>query len=459
MPFTVKHSSSYRDPSGFLFYKDALLYRQVNIVFKDDFDHFISSGLYQHLVDKNVLIPHKKIEENFTGSTDWYQTIEPEKVPFISYPYEWCFDMLKDAALVTLQAAQEAMNYGMMLKDASAYNVQWHKSKMVFIDTLSFEKWDESKPWIAYRQFCEHFLAPLAVMHYLKLPLQNLFLAYPDGIPLTFAKKLLPLKSKFNLNTYLHLHLHANISENSKTLNSKFKSQKPFSATKLKNLLQSLEESVRSFSLNSPSGVWSGYYNEAFQREDYVVQKKQIVENWISRVNACSAIDVGANEGEFSELLSAKNIFTISADFDHYSVNRLYNAAKKNNNVSTLPLVVDFANPSPAIGVNNEERSSFLQRTNTDLVLALAVIHHLAIGKNIPFENIAAMCKSLGNWLIIEFVPKEDEKIQLMLQQKKDVYYDYNEEKFITAFESSYSIIEKSKIGNSGRSLFLMART
>lgn len=454
----IKHSSSYRDPSGFLFYENDILYRQVNNIFKDDFDLFISSGLYQQLVDKNILIPHKKIEENITGSTDWYQTIQPEKIPFISYPYEWCFDMLKDAALVTLQAAQEAMNYGMMLKDASAYNVQWHKGKMVFIDTLSFEKWDESKPWIAYRQFCEHFLAPLALMHYLKLPLQNLFLAYPDGIPLTLAKKLLPSRSKFNLNTYLHLHLHANISENAKTANPKRHTLKPFSASKLKNLLRSLEETVRSFSLNNPSGVWSGYYNEAFQREDYVVPKKQIVENWISRVNAYSAIDVGANEGEFSELLAAKNIFAISADFDHYSVNRLYNTTKKNNNASILPLIIDFANPSPAIGVNNEERSSFLQRTNTELVLALAVIHHLAIGKNIPFENIAAMFQSLGNWLIIEFVSKEDEKIQLMLQQKKDVYYDYNEEKFITAFKNFYSIIEKAEIGNSGRRLFLMKR-
>ena len=454
----IKHSSSYRDPSGFLFYENGVLYRQVNNIFKDDFDHFISSGLYQHLVDKSLLIAHKKTEKNFTDSTDWYQTIEPEKIPFISYPYEWCFDMLKDAALVTLQAAQEAMNYEMMLKDASAYNVQWHKGKMVFIDTLSFEKWDESRPWIAYRQFCEHFLAPLALMHYLKLPLQNLSLAYPDGIPLTLAKKLLPSRSKFNLNTYLHLHLHANISENAKTANPKRQTQKPFSATKLKNLLRSLEETVRSFSLNNPSGVWSGYYNEAFQREDYVVPKKQIVENWISRVNAYSAVDVGANEGEFSELLAAKNIFAISADFDHYSVNRLYNTTKKNNNASILPLVIDFANPSPAIGVNNEERSSFLQRTNTELVLALAVIHHLAIGKNIPFENIAAMFQSLGNWLIIEFVPKEDEKIQLMLQQKKDVYYDYNEEKFLTAFKNFYSVIEKSEIGNSGRSLFLLKR-
>ncbi len=453
MPSTIKHPSSYRDPSGFLFYHEETLYRQVNQFFKDDFEQFISGGLYQHLVNKNLLLSHKTIDHNFTGSSNWHQTLEPEKIPFISYPYEWCFDMLKDAALVTLQAAKEAMDHGMMLKDASAYNVQWHKGKMIFIDTLSFEKYDPAKPWIAYRQFCEHFLAPLALMHYLKLPLQNLLLGYPDGIPLAIAKKLLPAKSKFNLNIFLHLHLHASISGKP---SQKTRVEKPFSSTKLKNLLRSLEEAVQSFSLKTTSGVWSGYYDEAFQREDYVVQKKQVIENWISRLEVRSAIDVGANEGEFSELLARKNIDTISADFDHYSINQLYNRVKQDNIPRILPLIMDFTNPSPAIGVNNQERTSFLQRVKTDLVIALAVIHHLAIGKNLPFESIAQMLSAMGNYLIIEFVPKADDKIQLMLQQKKDVYLDYCEEHFLNAFGSKYRIIESKKIGDSERILYLM---
>jgi len=450
---TIKHPSSYRDPSGFLLYHEGTLYRQVNQFFKDDFDQFINGGLYQHLVNQNLLISHKPIAQNFTGSADWYQTLEPEKISFISYPYEWCFDMLKDAALLTLQAAREAMHYGMMLKDASAYNVQWHNGKMVFIDTLSFEKYNEAKPWIAYRQFCEHFLAPLALMHYLKLPLQNLLLAYPNGIPLAIVKKLLPPRSRFNLNSFLHLHLHANLSERP---SQKAGTTKAFSSTKFKNLLRSLEEAVRSFSLNATSGVWSGYYDEAFQREDYVEQKKKIIESWVEELSLETVIDVGANEGEFSELVASKHIDVISADSDHYSINRLYRRIKQNNIPHILPLIIDFTNPSPAIGVNNEERPSFLGRTKTDLVLALAVIHHLTIGKNIPFENIATMFSKLGQYLVIEFIPKEDEKIQLMLRQKKDVYFDYTEEKFIGAFSRKYSIIKSKKIGGSERVLYLM---
>src|SRR5215211_487772 len=185
---SIKHPSSYRDPSGFLYYHNNSLYRQVNKSYQEHFEQFISGALYQHLVNQQLLISHQQINVNYLDDTDWYQTIQPELVPFISYPYEWCFDMLKDAALTTLLVAQESMVYNMMLKDASAYNVQWHKGKMIFIDSLSFEKYDDTKPWIAYRQFCEHFLAPLALMHYRKWPLQNLWLAYPDGFPLPLTK-------------------------------------------------------------------------------------------------------------------------------------------------------------------------------------------------------------------------------------------------------------------------------
>jgi hypothetical protein len=450
---SIKHPSSYRDPSGFLFYHNEVLYRQVNQVFKEDFDQFIAGGLYKTLVDKGLLIEHSTVNQNLTGSDNWHQTLKPERIPFISYPYEWCFDMLKDGALLTLEAALEAMNYGMMLKDASSYNVQWHKGSMRFMDTLSFEKYDASLPWIAYRQFCEHFLAALALMHYKKWPLQNLLLAYPDGIPLELAQKLLPGRSKFNLNTYLHLHLHARMSGRpSKTASS----SKTFSSTKLKNLLQSLKDAINSFSLDTSSGVWSDYYSEAFQREDYVALKKQIIADWTTQLNLRSAIDVGANEGEFSELLAQKDIYTISADFDHYSINRLYKKLKQNKISSIYPLVIDFANPSPAIGLNNAERSSFTDRTKTDLVLSLAFVHHLAIGKNAPFESIAKLFARLGKYLIVEFTPKEDEKVQLMVKQKRDIYFNYSEECFLKAFSVYFKCLNKREVGTSKRVLYLM---
>lgn len=449
----TSHPSSFRDPSGFLFYKNGNLYRQVNQFFKADFDAFISGGLYTHLVEKNILIPHHTIPENLTGAEEWYQTLQPEIVPFISYPYEWCFDMLKDAALKTLEAAKEALHFGMLLKDASAYNLQWHKGQMMFIDSLSFEKYNEQKPWIAYRQFCQHFFAPLALMHYLKEPLQHLLIAYPEGIPVHIAKKLLPFKSKLNLHSYLHLHL-SGLAATKKVSSNEL--NKPFSIQKMKNLLRSLEEGIRSFYLNAHAGVWSNYYKEAFERENYIAQKKIIISDWAAALQFSSVFDAGANEGEFSELLLNKATYIVSADLDHYSINKLYNTIKQKAISNIYPLLLDLSNPSAAIGVNNMERAAFLKRGKTDLVLALALIHHLAIGKNIPFSNIASLFNQLGRLLIIEFIPKQDEKVAVMLSQKKDVYHWYTQENFLAAFSKYYTVIKLKEVAASNRTLYLM---
>ena len=447
------HPSSYRDPSGFLFYMDGILYRQVNKTYKADFEQLMKSGLYDQLIKQGQIISHQRTNSNFTGSEEHYITIQPELLPYVSHPCEWSFDMLKDAALATLQLAEEGIKYKMLLKDASAYNIQLHEGRMKLIDSLSFERYDEHKPWIAYRQFCEHFFAPLALMHYSQKPLQQLLLAYPEGVPLHIAGKLLPGRSRFNLNVYLHIHLQSRVSQKA---HSTQKPQQAFSAAKLKNILRSLREAIQSFRLNHPTGVWSDYYNEAAQRENYLSTKKQIIDGWISKMDIDKAIDLGANEGEFSKLLWSKDIYTISADFDHYSINNLYKKIKTEALAKVHPVIIDLANPTPAYGVNNVERASFINRSKTDLVLALALVHHLAIGKNIPFEGIVQLFKSLGKHLIIEFVPKEDEKIGLMLLNRTDIFNGYNEQNFIKAFTAHYKILDQKSIGDSGRTLFLM---
>lgn len=445
--------SSYRDPSGFLFHHDGILYRQVNKSFQEDFELFVSGGLYEDLVSKKLLVRHETIEANLTGSHDWYKTLKPELIPFISYPYEWCFDMWKDAALTTLEAAREAMSKGMMLKDASAYNVQWHRGRMMFLDTLSFERYHPEEPWIAYRQFCEQFLAPLALMHYLQWPLSPLLVAYPEGLPLPLVKKLLPFRSRFNLHTYLHLHLHGSAAQKN-TLAPKARSS--FSAKKLSDLLRSLETAVQSFSFERRSGVWSGYYEEAGQREDYFGQKEAIIDRWARGLPVHFAVDIGANEGHFSKLLAGQNKYVVSADFDHYAVNRLYQHIRKENIPNIHPILLDLSHPSPALGLNLEERASFTGRAPKGLVVALALIHHLAIGRNIPFNRIARMMRDLGPWLIIEYVPREDEKVEQMLRDKKDIYDWYRPENFLQAFAEHYAVRAEERIGQSGRTLYLM---
>lgn len=451
-----QHSSSFRDPSGFLFYKDGALYRQVNKSFQKDFDQFINGGLYQHLVGRKLLIAHEPIPGNLTGSPQWHATLRPEPIPFISYPYEWCFDMLKDAALVTLQAAREAISFGMILKDATAYNIQLHRSRPTFIDTLSFEQYDESKSWVAYRQFCQHFFAPLALMHYLNKPLQGLLLSYFEGIPLDITSEILPFKSKLNLHTYLHVHLQASLSQKQPT---RVKDQEqPFTSKKMLNLLESLEHAVSSFSFKEIPTVWSTYYPEAENRGNYLSSKRQIVDDWLHRLNFESVLDVGANEGEFTSIAATNSDYVISADQDHASINKLYNKVKQQGLTNIYPVIIDFANPSPSIGVNNEERASFLNRAKVDLALALALVHHLALGKNIPFSRIASMFFSVTNYLVIEFVPPYDEKVVLLTEHKKQLLATYTEEHFLQAFDPYFTILERHAISNSGRTLFLMKK-
>ena len=451
--------SSFRDPSGFVFEKDGILYRQVNKIFSDDFDNFIRSGCYDHLIKKQWLIPHEEIDKNFTGSPGWYKTLKPQRIPFITYPYEWCFDMLKDAALLTLQLTKESTQFGIILKDATPFNVQWLDGKPVFIDTLSFERYDESKPWIAYRQFCENFLSPLLLMHYSRQPLQSLSSAYPHGMPLSLTRSLLPWRSKFSFHTYLHIHMHERLSSRSAGKENQKENTLVFSGKKLFHLLDSLYSLTNSLQWKGDATTWDQYYEEANQRDDYVLQKKKIIIEWLSQLSGiASAIDLGANEGVFSFLLAAKNMKTIAADSDHSSINRLYQKTKKEKEKNILPLLIDLANPPSAIGVNNKERTSFIERTNCDLGSALALIHHLSIGKNIPFGKIAELFRSLADQLIIEFVPKADPKIQLLLKQKKDIYDDYDEENFVHSFENYFSVHKKQEIGNSGRTLYLMKR-
>jgi hypothetical protein len=211
--------------------------------------------------------------------------------------------------------------------------------------------------------------------------------------------------------------------------------------------------------LKETKSAWLAYYDEAGQRKDYLEQKQKIIQQWLTEINGIkTAFDLGANEGEFSNLIANKEIDTIAVDFDHLVINRLYKKIKTSKQKHILPLIADLSNPSPAIGVNNKERQSFIERTKVDLTLALALIHHLAIGKNIPFSLMVEMFAEITDYLIIEFIPKEDAKVKLMLMHKTDIYKKYNELEFSKEFETGFSILAKEKIADSGRTLFLMQK-
>jgi hypothetical protein len=263
-----RHPASFKDPSGFVFESGGTIYRQVNQYYAAQYRHLISSGLYQQLVADKQLIPHREISDNITGSDDWFTTLVPEPVPTLSYSYEWCFEQLRDAALLTLQVLRTAVKHGMILKDATPFNIQFHNGRPVFIDTLSFDTYDPEKPWIAYRQFCQCFLFPLYLEHYLKTDVQKILSTYLDGIPVDIIVKLLPLKSRLSLGVWLHVYLQHTTVSNAKGANKAMR----FSKKKLLDLVSHLESIINNFPAErSYKSTWSNYYEDPILSKDYLL--------------------------------------------------------------------------------------------------------------------------------------------------------------------------------------------
>lgn len=448
-----QHPASFRDPAGFIFEHEGKFHRQVNQVYAADFELFKKSGLYDLLAKEKKILAHSELDENLTGTVQWYRTLFPEQLDFISYPYEWCFSQWKDAALLTLDLMKTSMSHGMILKDATPFNIQFVKGLPVFIDTLSFEKYDTSKPWIAYRQFIECFIGPLLLAKYNAAAMLKIFQVYPDGVPLRTISKLLPLRSILNANIFLHIRLPNLLSPGK---NNAQKKQVPFTKEKLADIIRNLSSFVRSLSLPASVTQWNNYYEETILSREYAEAKMVITESWLKELAGQTVLDIGTNTGLFAKAAAAAGKFTIAIDGDAVCIDKLYNECRQKNTGYLIPLCVDITNPSPAIGWNNEERSAFFERAKADIIMALALIHHLAIGKNISFEQIAGSFSRLAPCLIIEFVPKNDPKVQLLLQERADIFSNYSESHFLEAFKKKFTVIKSAMVPGTERVLFLM---
>jgi hypothetical protein len=454
------HGASFRDPSGFIFRREGRLLRQVNQSYAADYDLLMSSGLYDKLVKAGLMVAHREVEEVAAEPGPAYKVIEPELLPFISYPYEWSFSQLKDAALATLSIQKRAMKAGLSLKDSSAYNIQLVRGKAALIDTLSFEKYREGQPWVAYRQFCQHFLAPLALMARTDVRLSQLLRVYIDGLPLDLASRLLPRATRFNFGLLTHIHLHARAQQRyaDKEIEHAQTRAGRMSKQQLQGLIESLENTVKKLTWKPAGTEWANYYAITNYSDAAFEHKKQLVSDWTAWVKPNQVWDLGANAGVFSRLASAKGIYTVSSDIDPAAVEFSYLQVKKDKEQNLLPLVLDLTNPSPALGWHNRERESLEERGPADLVYALALIHHLAISNNVPLTQLAQFFHNMGRWLIIEFAPKSDSQVRKLLTSRVDIFDHYTREDFEQAFRPRFVIRASQPVSESERMLYLMER-
>ncbi len=449
-------AGSFRDPSGFLFRRGNTLFRQVNQVYREHYDQFEQGGLKDELIRRGWLIPFEVVDEP-AWSPEAYLVLRPQAVPFVSYPYEWCFSQWKAAGLLTLQIQRQALDRGMTLKDASAFNVQFLDGRPVFVDTLSFERLREGEPWVAYRQFCQHFLAPLALISRRDARLGQLFRTHLDGVPLDLASSLLPAKTRLRIPLLFHLHLHAG-------------AQKKFSSATVRRgngsmgraaqfgLVDSLEKALHSLDWNPQGTEWAEYYEDTNYSPAGLAHKEKAVQEFLDQVRPSRVWDLGANVGLFSRLSSARGILTIALDADPAAVEKNYRHCVERGEKNLLPLLQDFSNTSAALGWANEERLSLEQRGPADAALALALVHHLAIGNNVPLPRVAAWLARLCKQLLVEFVPKKDSQVQRLLQSREDVFQDYQQAAFEQAFGEQFHITGSAEIQDSQRIIYRMSR-
>ncbi len=450
---TDRISGSFRDPAGYMFRREGTLYRCVSDVGFPKLNALHESGLYDRLASQGLLVEHETVDRGLALEPHRAaMVIRPRELPFISYPYEWCFGQLKDAALLTLEIQGQALEHGLTLSDASAYNVQFDRCRPLFIDTLSFEEYRPGLPWSAYRQFCQHFLAPLALVSRVDARLAALTRSFIDGVPLDLAANLLGKRGWFSPGLAVHIHLHSRSQERFRDSGGAAPRLPKVSLQGLRGIVDSLRRLVKSLEWKNGSSEWIDYYEANNNYEAVGLdEKERIVAEMSEAVGASIVWDLGANTGRFSRIPASQGAFTIAWDMDASCVEAHYARAKETPELPLLPLVNDLANPSPSVGWAHAERDSLGARANAQLSLALGLVHHLAIGNNLPLPHVMKWLRSLSPSAIVEWIPKEDSQVQRLLATRGDIFPEYDLEGFERALHPYFDVAVQRAIPGTKR--------
>lgn len=456
------NEGSFRDPSGYVFEENNNIYRTVNNNTIDRYSKMKDSGLIDKLVKEKWLIPTWEVDKNsFSLSNDVAFILQHKKLKVITYPYEWTPEQLKTAALFHLKFQLRLLDLNWTLSDATAYNIQFdiETGEPIFIDTLSLIPYNDGDYWKAQNQFCEQFLNPLLLSGFIGFDFNPFYRGNIKGIPVNVIEPMLGIRKYFSLTLLLNITIPAKIQRNqikktNQNKNTKSKIKNPLPKSAYISILKGLKKFIEKIDLdNLDNSIWSDYsVNNTYSKEN-IKSKEEFVYNFCKEVRPEVLWDIGCNSGHYSQVaICAGAKYIIGLDSDITALNRAYINMAKNKN-PFIPIYFDAANPSPNQGWLLKERKSIFERSYPDAIIALAVIHHLVIGNNIPIESCITFFLSIADKGVIEFVGKKDVTVIEMLQFREDIFKDYNYIYFKSLLEKETTIIKEEFLLNSDRVL------
>lgn len=378
--------------------------------------------------------------------------LEHPRLPMVTYPYEWTFSMLKDAALLQLDLLERALDAGLTMKDATPYNIQFVAGRPLFIDIGSFEPYRNGEPWLGYRQFTRQFLFPLLLRSWVGVPFQPWLRGDPEGPTPSQMRRLLPLRRRLGRGGLLHVTLQARMEAKlGDRAVRRDLGRAGFSRELILTNVRGLRSLIRSLSWEADEPGWSEYGTFQHVARDRSL-KSEFLAAALERAAPSRVLDLGANDGHFSRIAAEAGAHVVAVDGDEAVLDRLYRSGS-----APLSLALtDLTNPSPAQGWAGTERPGLLERARPDLVVAYGVIHHLIYAASIPPEAVLDWLYRLDGRLVLEFVAPDDEMVQRLTANKlpHELHHGGGEDQFRTAIDHRFEVVAERRLPSATRILF-----
>jgi len=454
---------SFRDRDGRVFLRDGKVYRALSAAATADWQALKATRFFPAAVASRRVIATREstVDASDFGQLDksWVSVLEHERIPFVSYPYEWTFGMLRDAALLQLDLLLRALEDDLILKDASAYNVQWFGSQPTLIDTPSFQRWKIGEPWVGYQQFCQLFLYPLMLTSYRGIPFQPWLRGAIDGISPEVCNRLLSGRDRLRRGVLSHVYLQSKLlaatGSSDKPLRQELKSTALGKSIITRNAA-GLQKLVAGLQWATESSEWSGYADANSYSDEEVAAKRKFVADAVASRRWPLAWDLGCNTGDYARLAAEHSDTVVAMDADVLAVEKFYRALSREGNTTILPLTVNLADTSPNLGWRGRDRRSLPERGTPDLTLCLALIHHMVITANVPVDDFISWLAELGSHIIIEFPTRDDVMVKRLLQTKEDIFDDYTLASFEASIGRRFQIIDRLRLPGETRVLYFL---